>query len=114
MKKLKVYIAGPYSGGDTMDNIAYAVRVADTLLDNNYIPYIPHLTGFWHFHSYKEYDIWLAYDLEWIDACDVLLRLEGDSPGADKEVEYAVQNKIPVFYNVDKLDTWRDSQCETS
>ena len=114
MKKLKVYIAGPYSGGDVMRNISDALTQGEELLFYDYIPFIPHLSGFWHFKRPRPYNMWLEYDIEWLKSCDALLRIGGESPGADKEVEKAVQLNIPVFYDLAGLSQWRIEECETS
>jgi hypothetical protein len=45
----------------------------------------------------------MMLDKEWVLRCDCLLRLPGESPGADEEVELAVKNNIPVFYSIDEL-----------
>jgi hypothetical protein len=98
-----VYIAGPYSGGDTILNIRAAVMMAEELLKLELIPYIPHLTAFWHIIAPHEYEFWLEYDLNWLSKCDALIRLPGESGGADKEIEYAEKMGIPVFYSLDGL-----------
>jgi hypothetical protein len=40
---------------------------------------------------------------------DPLLRLPGESSGADAEVEYAKAHNIPVFYNKADLIEWRNN-----
>jgi hypothetical protein len=98
-----VYVAGPYSSGDTVLNVRNAVMAADELIKIGFIPYIPHLTMFYHFMLPHEYQFWLDYDIQWLDRCDALLRLLGDSSGADKEVDHALKMGIPVFYSVEEL-----------
>lgn len=110
MKKLKVYIAGPYSGGDVMTNISSILHIADVLMRENFVPFVPHLSGFWHFHSYKEYDTWLEYDLEWLEACDVVYRCYGESPGADKEVAHAEKLGIPIVSSMHEIRAWRETR----
>jgi hypothetical protein len=46
------------------------------------------------------YEFWTEIDLEWILRCDALLRLPGDSTGADAEIKFATEHNIPVFYSV--------------
>ena len=106
MKKLKVYIAGPYTSGDQAVNVANAVKVADKLFKQGFIPYIPHLMHFWHMICPHEYDEWMMLDIEWLATCDLFFRLPGESPGADVEERKAVDRCIPVFYNMDKLVRW--------
>jgi hypothetical protein len=43
---IKVYLAGPYTKGDVAENIHNVIKVADTLTDCGYVPYIPHLSHF--------------------------------------------------------------------
>ena len=98
-----IYIAGPYSNGDMVLNVREAVLAAEELIKLDFIPYIPHLTMFWHLITPHEYGFWLDYDLQWLDKCDALLRLLGDSKGADAEVEYAKESNIPVYYSIEEL-----------
>jgi hypothetical protein len=101
--KRYIYIAGPYSGGDTVINVRTAILMAEGLMMLGLIPYIPHLTMFWHLITPHNYDFWLKYDLNWLDKCDGLLRLSGESSGADKEVEYAQARGIPVYYSIEEI-----------
>lgn len=106
-----VYVAGPYSKPTPTHNTNRAVKAADELLSYNFVPLIPHLTHFWDTMSPKPYEVWLAYDMAWIDRCDVLLRLPGESSGADREVAYARHarpKEIPVVYSLQELLELRD------
>ena len=96
MKPL-VYIAGPYSKPDPVENMHRAIKIADGLLDVC-VPFIPHLTGTWHMVSPKPYPEWLALDLAYLERCDAVYRFPGESSGADGEVEEAKRLGIPVFY----------------
>lgn len=100
---MKVYIAGPYTKDDTVFNIHTAVTVANHLSSLGFTPFVPHLTGFWHFLYPHSYEFWMKYDAEWLLACDTVLRIPGESTGADREVEMAKENDIPVFYSVEEL-----------
>jgi hypothetical protein len=86
---MRVYVAGPYSKGDVVLNVRNAIAAADTLLAAGHTPFIPHLTHLWHLVSPKTYEEWLAIDLDWLKCCDALVRLPGESSGADREVVYA-------------------------
>jgi len=103
MRKLKVYIAGPYSKGDVVQNVRDAISAADELAELGLTPFIPHLAHFWHFLYLHEVDFWYAYDLEWLTVCDVLLRLPGESSGADKEVAFAKQWGITIYSSVAEI-----------
>ena len=99
INKQKIYVAGPYSKGDVMVNIQDAISEADVLLKYGFIPFVPHLTGFWHFMFPHPYDTWMDYDAEWLLSCDAVFRLNGESSGADREVDMANELGIPVFYD---------------
>lgn len=48
---------------------------------------------------------WLTMDLELVKRSDAVLRLPGDSSGADGEVEHAIKCGVPVFYRIEDLKT---------
>lgn len=103
MRRTRVYIAGPYSQGDPETNVKRAIDAADALLARGYAPFIPHLTHYWHQQHKHPYETWMQLDLEWVATCDCLLRLEGPSTGADREVVHATNHKIPVYLSLDTL-----------
>lgn len=99
-----VYIAGPYSKGDVGENVRNAVLVADEVSAFGHVPYIPHLTHLWHMILPHEYEFWMDYDFEWLKKCDCLIRLSGESKGADEEVRFAKKLSIPVY---DGIYEWK-------
>ena len=100
---IRVYIASPYTLGDAVLNVRRSLEAADDLLSRGYVPFVPLLAHFWHFLSPKDYRVWTAYDLAWVPVCDALLRLSGESEGADREVEEAREHGVPVFFDVETL-----------
>lgn len=94
-----VYVAGPYTKPDPVHNTAKAVKMGTFLRQQGFIPIVPHLTMFWDYIDPAPYEEWLIYDLHLIDRCDVLLRLPGESSGADKEVEYALNHGMQVYHD---------------
>jgi hypothetical protein len=46
------------------------------------------------------FEDWMGLDLAWVEAADALIRLPGESVGADQEVALARKLGIPVFRNV--------------
>ena len=102
----RIYIAGPYTSGDTVQNVSEAIRAGDKIAKAGYYPFIPHLTMFWHLICPHEYEFWLDQDMAWLLACDYLVRLPGSSSGADKEVIVAFKAGIPVFFNVEACLDW--------
>jgi hypothetical protein len=100
---IKVYIASPYANGDTAINVKRQIDAGDALISNGFAPFIPLLYHFQHLVHPRPNSDWMNIDLEWVKACDALLRLPGISDGADQEVDCAKQNGIPVFYNLEDL-----------
>ena len=100
---IAVYIASPYTKGDVAVNVRESFIVADELVKLGYAPFPPLFSHFWHFLSPKPYETWTTLDKEWVLRCDCLLRLPGESSGADAEVALAVENNIPVFYSIGEL-----------
>ena len=99
----RVYIASPYTLGDVAANVKFQIDVAERLIGFGFAPFVPLLYHFQHMVHPRGYDDWVRLDLEWIGVCDCLLRLGGESKGADNEVRYALELGLPVFYSVDEL-----------
>lgn len=88
---------------DVMGGTRAAMDAGDRILQLGHVPFVPHLDTFWQIVSPKEYEVWLEMDRLWIMKCDVLLRLPGESPGADREVVWAEELGIPIIYDVEAL-----------
>ena len=99
----KVYIAGPYTKGDVAQNVAEAISLAHQLMTYGYAPYCSHLSHFMHFYSPRPYEDWINLDKEWLKVCDAVLRIPGESKGADIEVKLAEELGILVFYDLETL-----------
>ncbi len=97
----KVYLAAPYTKGDVCQNVRRVLDFAEILSANGMIPFVLHLTHFWHLVHPHKIDFWYAYDIEWLKSCDILIRLSGESTGADEEVSVAKELGIPVVYSFD-------------
>ncbi|MBU2177768.1 MAG: DUF4406 domain-containing protein [Gammaproteobacteria bacterium] len=98
-----VYIAAPYTKGDVVINIRNVLEAAEALCDLGYVPFVPHLTHLWHLAIPHEINFWYQYDLDWLKKCDCLLRLEGESLGADNEITLATLLRIPIYYSIKEL-----------
>lgn len=100
---IRVYVAGPYSIGNQEFNAKSMIDTSQMLLTLGYTPYCPLLTHWWHLEHPLEWAEWMRYHLKWLNVCDCLYRMAGESVGADIEVEYAKKIGIPVYYNMDQL-----------
>lgn len=105
--KTRVYIAAPYSKGDQAANVAAACRAWFELHNLGFAPFCPHWSHLQHLLYPLPYEAWMSHCFEWLQACDVVLRLPGDSPGADRETSAARRLGIPVFDTLDQLIRWR-------
>lgn len=103
VNKIKVYIASPYTVGDQSKNVRRQMDCFNELRNKGFIPFIPLLTHFQHMVHPQSYESWMVWDFAWIESCNCVLRLNGESPGADREVEYAKLHNIPVFYSTIEL-----------
>ncbi len=110
-RRTRVYVAGPYTQGDVAINVRRAMLAASELMDHGYAPYVPHLTHFEHMAFPRPYNDWLKQDNQFLPCCDALLRLPGDSTGADGEVEFAERLGIPVFKSIEDLRIHTHNRC---
>ena len=99
----KIYVAGPYTGGDTDKNVEIAMEAGKKLLELGYAPFVPHLYHYIHLLWPQSYEVWMKQGTCWLRECDGLLRIPGDSPGAEREVRAANDLDIPVFYTISGL-----------
>lgn len=107
MKKPLVYIAGPFTKPDPLENMHKACKLATRLVQSGLItPFVPHLTGAWHLVDPQPYHFWLNMDFEIIERCDAVFRMPGESAGADRETALALSLDIPVFHDYTALMEW--------
>jgi hypothetical protein len=102
----RIYVAGPYSLGDVAENVHKAFKAANDLADLGFAPFVPHFTHFWHLLFQRPYEFWLELDNQFLPCCQAVLRLPGQSIGADKEVALAERFGIPVFHDIPTLDAY--------
>jgi len=98
-----VYIASPYTLGDTGENVQAQFQAAHTVMDLGHCPVAPLLDHFLHMHRPRPYQDWIDCCLAKVRRCDIVWRLPGESPGAEKEVAAAEQCGIPVACNMSDL-----------
>lgn len=99
--RARVYVSGPYTS-DPAANTVRAIHVGQVLLERGYAPMVPHLSHYWHEQLPNPYDAWLELDVAWVLVADAVLRMPGESSGADEEVALARAHGIPVF------ETWQE------
>lgn len=100
---IKVYIASPYTKGDVDQNVRVQIDASHELMNKGFLPFAPLLYHFQGKVHPRPYEDWMKVDFGWLSNCDVVLRLPGESKGADREVELAKLLNIPVFDSIDSL-----------
>lgn len=116
-----IYIAGAYgdAGGYlAIDrNIARAREAADRLVANRIGYVCPHLNSA-HFEAIRPeipVDFWYELDVEILKRCaDGVYVLEGwqNSSGTKREIDFAIEHDIPVFYVGDLDDELSNGEWE--
>jgi hypothetical protein len=99
----KVYVASGYSIGNPEANVRRQIDAGEELINAGFYPYLPLLSHYQHQIHPHDYETWLRLDNAWLPFCGALLRLPGESKGADGEVEAAIELGIPVFYSIKEL-----------
>lgn len=101
-----LYVAGPYSIGDTRENIRRAEMVSVNLIRSGFHVITPHKNAA-GYEKYEDgnltYETWLKMDLDIISRCDavyVMVNSE-NSQGVRKEIEFAQAIGIPVIYEAE-------------
>lgn len=98
-----IYIASPYTTGDVGKNIHLQLETAHQLLDLGFCPYTPLLNHYLHIHRPRPWQEWLAMDEAILPHIDALLRLKGESLGADREMALARKLGKPIFQSIEDL-----------
>jgi hypothetical protein len=97
-----VYIAGPITKPNMIETAHRGISLYMKMIRHGVVvPFCPHLSVFAEFLDPNtiSYKFWLDHDFEVIRHCQALLRMPGESSGADQEIDFANnQAKIPVFY----------------
>ena len=104
---MKIYIACPYTKGDVAVNVRNSIIATNNIRALGHTPYNPLFTHFWHMQFPHDYEYWLKLDMEWLEICDAVFRLSGESSGADKEVDRAIELGKPIFYDYAEI-----SKCQ--
>lgn len=109
---LSVLIAGPYKSGTNGDaekikaNLLYLESFALPIFEAGHLPFI----GEWlalpliqqsEDKNEERYLYPVAHRL--IARCDAILRVPGESKGADQDVKLAMELGIPVYHSLDEL-----------
>jgi len=109
VSKPRVYIAGPMTNGSgrnfNMKKVHEALEAHFRLIEMGFVPHCPHLTIFCEFMAPDRitYEQWLELDKSYIEDADFVLRIPGESSGADRECQYACSLNIPIIKDLEKF-----------
>lgn len=101
----RVFLAGPVTGSGTYpDNLHLAISTAQVLYDKGFHPFVPHLYFLWEMQrGGTDQEQFVELCRAFLPTCGAVLRLPGESPGADAEMELAKSLGIPTFTDPNKL-----------
>lgn len=97
-----VYLSGPISTGakshaDRLRNVGAFIDAHLLLMRKGYAVINPGLTHFVDPTDALGHDAWIEADLSLVACADVVVRLPGNSRGADMECDHARDRNIPVL-----------------
>ena len=104
---MRIYVAGPLTQGSLWRNVEAAQDAGARLMEAGHAPFIPHLFAYMALHECAlgfSYEDWMTLDFAWLEQCEALLRLPGESPGSEREVARAHELGIPVFYGEEGIE----------
>jgi len=99
----RIYISGPITKGDREANFQQAADAQKALIAAGFAVLNPMLTMRLPDAFAIGHDTWIANDLPWVAVADAVLRLPGESRGANIEGEHAAIHGIPVFHDAAEL-----------
>ncbi len=116
----RIYIAGPISKGNLAENVNRATAAFVALAKAGFAPFCPHWScyaspatrvsehvvsnlGTVHGSEEMQHADWMGVDLAWVTVSDGVLRLPGESTGADMEVAEAKRLGLPVFESLQSV-----------
>lgn len=105
----RVYVAGAYSSNNVigvLDNMRRGMKLSYDVLKLGAAPFVPWFD--YHFSLIGEVtlDEYYNYSLAYLKVCDAMIVvIEGmeNSKGTQHEIDYAKENNIPIFYNLQEL-----------
>lgn len=105
MTRPLVYVAGPVTG-DPWGCVRRATRMAHQLDQLGFDAYLAQVSVLHEIVDPQPYERWISLGFNMLARCDGLIRLPGDSPGADREVNHALELGLPVLSHHDDLKEW--------
>jgi len=93
-----IYLAGPITRPDPMANAHTACNIATAMVDAGFTPFVPQCSIIWQTIQPRPWAWWLEYDFRILANCSLLMRIPGESQGADAEIKEAKRIGVPVVF----------------
>jgi hypothetical protein len=100
---VRIYVAGPIGEPPRPRDVHRAIKAGLELIAAGHSPHVPHLWAALEAEPQVTRDEWLRVDLDWLEVADAVLRLPGDSPGADLEEARARELGLPVYHSAQEI-----------
>jgi hypothetical protein len=111
---IHVYIAGPISKDPLMGTRAAVLEAHALEALGGFACFVPQLSILAEMIAPRSWAQWMEADRPWLAKCDALLRLPGESKGANQEIAEAGKLGIPVFYSRSDLLQWAHARRLTT
>jgi hypothetical protein len=114
----RIYISGPITKGNRSVSFFQAAEAQRRLMENGYAVLNPMLSIMHPDGNNIPYEDWIESDLAYVAVSDFVLRLPGESKGADIETKFAREHGIEVvsseFFECLRGLYTHDTECERS
>ena len=94
---IRIFISSPYTVGDTCENVRRQHDAFRTLIDLGHVPFAPLFSHYQQLIHPMGWEAWMDWCLQWVEQSQLVLRLPGESRGADIECARARELVIPVL-----------------
>ena len=110
MQRLRIYVAGPYSGETpekVQQNVNRAIDAGIAIFQKGHHPYVPHLTHLVDQRARENgapmsWEEFMRWDAPWLEVSDALLYL-APSRGADIELKQAQGLGMTIFHSLEEI-----------
>lgn len=107
-----IYLSGPMTLGHQFDNVREAMRHATLLREAGHAVILPQLNYWWEMVFPGDLETYMSMDLALLERADVVVRIPGESQGADREVAHASLYGIPTF--IGTAEAWLAEQAKAA
>ena len=110
---MRIYISHPITKGCGNYNFWQACIAQEKLMGAGFACLNPGLSMMHPNGRNIPWAQWIASDLEWVGVSELVIRLPGESKGADLETAHAEKLGIPVVrIGIEELDDWIAREIE--